>query len=64
MAQKDIYAHRVHVRRCGGNGRISSLTQTLETVLEEEGTRRVSKILLAPMLGGILLAQDGGVAGH
>jgi hypothetical protein len=43
MAQKLTNAHLVHVRRCGGSGRMSSLIHTFTTLLSLDGIRTNSR---------------------
>lgn len=43
IAQKLTNAHLVHVRRCGGSGRMSSLIHTFTTLLSLDGIRTNSR---------------------
>lgn len=53
MAQNDMKAHGVHVRRLGGSGRISSLIQKLTTLREVVGNLMNSKTRPSPIVVGV-----------
>jgi hypothetical protein len=50
VVQKDVNVQTVHVRRCGGSGRMSSLIQILETDCSSLGRRAQRLTAAKPMV--------------